>query len=659
MNRPLLSLTLSLGLLPLAAAAEDETAIALDPVVVAGQTGEDGAAAGDIDAVVITEQELELLNPQDLQDVFITQPTVTVGGSTAITQKLYVQGVEETNLAVTIDGTRQNNKTFHHNATTVIDPDLLKAVRIDPGVAPADAGPGALGGAVAFETKDVDDLLAPGRSFGGTATGEYQTNGDIFSSSGTVYGRWQGFEGLVFGKFADGDLRRDGDGDVIVGSGTALVSALAKVAYEAPTGDRFEAVFEMVDDDDARPYRANLGGILGGRPTPLTRNYDLNRQNYTLTYTDATPALLWDPKVQIGYSVTDLAVTEDTQEIFGTTRSINGRAQNTLSGVRGTVTLGADFYVDEAELDYRYRPDPLFDERGSERAQNLGVYGQARLDLTERVRLSLGHRADFQRFEGVDGTEATNSGPSYNVSGEVDITSILTAHAGYAHVWAGIPLAENFIINPNWAYGDGLEPVTADNVVAGLKAHYRGWSAGARVFQTRIENARTPDYRLGPDLQRTIRTRGYELSAGYDWTAGFAKVAYAFIDADIDGRPADSEAGRYLTVPVGHVLSLSAAHTIAQWGLTVGADAQVAFAYNDTYDVDIGGRGDSLPGYGVVNAFAEYTPARFPNLTLRAEANNIFDESYAARGTYGIEYGTVQPLLEPGRSFLLKATARF
>ncbi|TIP52051.1 MAG: TonB-dependent receptor, partial [Mesorhizobium sp.] len=78
------------------------------------------------------------------------------------TQKIYVNGVDENNLAVTVDGSRQNNKVFHHNGTYLLDPALLKAASVQAGVAPADAGPGALAGSLGFETKDAVDLLEPG-----------------------------------------------------------------------------------------------------------------------------------------------------------------------------------------------------------------------------------------------------------------------------------------------------------------------------------------------------------------------------------------------------------------------------------------------------------------------------------------------------------------
>ncbi|MEQ8371040.1 MAG: TonB-dependent receptor plug domain-containing protein, partial [Alphaproteobacteria bacterium] len=138
------------GVVILDPSAGNSSAVILDPILVAGSGGP--GATADPTTVSIGIETLERLDPQDLQDVFRSTPSVQVGSSLPISQKVYVNGVEETNLAVTIDGSRQKNKLFHHNTTTLIDPDLLKAVRVNPGVAPADAGPGALGGSIAYET---------------------------------------------------------------------------------------------------------------------------------------------------------------------------------------------------------------------------------------------------------------------------------------------------------------------------------------------------------------------------------------------------------------------------------------------------------------------------------------------------------------------------
>ncbi|NJO54018.1 MAG: TonB-dependent receptor plug domain-containing protein, partial [Bacteroidales bacterium] len=99
--------------------------IVLDTINVTGAgqgIGRDG-----VSEINITSVDLERRNATDVRGIFRGEPRVTVGSSLPMSQKIYVQGVEETNLAVSIDGSRQNNKVFHHNATTLIDPSLLKA----------------------------------------------------------------------------------------------------------------------------------------------------------------------------------------------------------------------------------------------------------------------------------------------------------------------------------------------------------------------------------------------------------------------------------------------------------------------------------------------------------------------------------------------------
>lgn len=619
-----------------------------------------GVALENDNVVDVDSEDIARQNPSDIQDLFKSEPTVSVGSSIPASQKVYVNGVEETNLSVTIDGARQNNKVFHHNATTLIDPSLLKAVRIDPGVAPADAGAGALAGSIAYETRDVDDLLAEGLSFGGFVKSEYDSNGDVFTNSGSIYGRQGGFEFLGYLKIGNGGLREDGSGSTIIGSGTDLVSGLGKTAYTTQTGDRFEFSVEQVKDDDARPYRANIGQIFGGRPVPLTRNYDITRQNFVFTYTKDNPTGWWDPTIKLAYSETDLFIDETDQTIQGATTSLNGKIENRFAVATGSVTAGIDFYDESATLDYRYLADSAYDEAGEEKSRNIGIYAQARLEPTDRTRLSFGLRADFQNFTGADGTEFSDNGLSGNLSGAFDITEQITLTAGYSNIWGGVPLAENFIINPAWAYPEnGIEAPTAENIFIGANARFGAWDLSGKVFRTNIDNARAPTYGGGPDGTANLESKGFELGVGYAWNNGFARIGYANIDSDVDGRTADSYSGNYLTTPLGEVITLEIGHKLPQHGLTFGVDAQIVLSETDTYDFDTGGQGPTLPSYEVVNAFVEWQPKQNDNWTIRGEVNNIFDANYTSRATYGQEFSTVSSLTEPGRSFKISASLRF
>lgn len=629
-----------------AAPLAEDGSLLLGPILVTGATGDNVPGASQ---VVIGPQDIERLAPRDLADLFRITPSVSVGGSIPMSQKLYVNGVEETNLAISIDGARQNNRIFHHNGTNVIDPALLAQASVDAGVAPADAGPGALGGAVTYETVDARDLLEFEDGFGARSSNTFDFNGTTATSAFTVYGMRDGFEGLASVNVGKGGDFKDGDGTTVDGSGTDFVSGLLKGAWQSDTGHRFELGYERVADNADRPFRANIGSV--GTDAGL-RNYDLVRQNTVFTYTDDTPEGWLDPRVVIGYARTELSDLEWTDLGFGAssgdTDSLSGRAENTFALGLGTVVAGVDVYRDEAnysDQDYSAR------EKGS----NVGLYVQARLEPFERSRVGVGGRYDFHSIEGVGGQTWDDSGVSGNIGGEYDLTDALTVRAAYSHVWSGPALAENFIMNPDWDYAGGLKPMTADNVTAGFAFTRGAFMFEANLFRTKIDDVRTATWANGAET-RDLKTQGFELATGYAWADGQARFGYTDTDVEINGAVADSYLGNYLGVPAGQAFTVDVTHSFPARGITIGGDAEFGLKNDDT-EATVDGR--ALPSYQVVNVFAEWEPESLPTVTLRAEVRNLFDEAYSSRSTYGQDFVDVDPLMEPGRSFILAAIARF
>jgi hemoglobin/transferrin/lactoferrin receptor protein len=636
------------GAVILAQPESSSSATMLSPVVVEGAASADphAGAADRANSITIGQEELERRNPGSMKQVFAGEASVSVGGGQPMSQKVYVQGVEETNLAVSIDGARQNNKVFHHNGTNLIDPELLKLARVDPGVAPADAGPGALGGSIVYETVDAGDLLKPGQSVGGFVGTEYNTNGDTLAFSGSAYARHEGFEVLGFFKDADGSNYKDGDGRAVEGTGAGLQSVLGKLGYESESGHRFEVSAEQVHDEAVRPFRANIGRLTN-RNEGL-RVYDLKRQNFVFNYSTPHAEGLFDPKLVLGFGRTELGVPTPFGSA-GVTSSLSGKVENDFNLSPGnTVTVGVDFYDDEAEYS-----DPTVTIR--EAATNVGAYAQARLTPIDRLRLSFGARADRHEFEGVDGSTTDNDGVSGNASAAYDATDWLTLKAGYSRVFGGVALAENFILNENWTYTGGIEAVRSENTNLGFETHYRGFTFGAGIFRSDFDNARNESYGGGAALTADFETKGYNLSVGYNWGPGFARLTYTDTDFEINGQPGDSDFGQYLGTPVGQIFALEVAHSFRDIGLMVGGTLDAALKNDDPQAAGL----RPLDSYEAVGLYAQYTPPSMEYLTLRAEANNIFDETYADRATYGQEFGNVIPLYEPGRSFLVKAKVRF
>lgn len=126
----------------------------------------------------VDDIKINTRNATLIKDVFRDIPGVYVGGTNGMNQKIYMRGVSDRGLNITIDGAKQNGNTFHHNADLLIDPDLIKAVEVDVGARSVVNGSGALGGSVAFRTVDASDMLEDGQDIGAKLKVGYTSNNE-------------------------------------------------------------------------------------------------------------------------------------------------------------------------------------------------------------------------------------------------------------------------------------------------------------------------------------------------------------------------------------------------------------------------------------------------------------------------------------------------
>ncbi len=622
-------------------AQDAQPVFTLDPIIVQ-QRDELGDEADRATSMYVSDRELERARTGDLKDVFSGIASVSVGGALPLTQKIFVNGVDMLNLGVTVDGTAQNNRAFHHVSANAIDPGLLKQVRADATVSPADAGPYALAGSVVFETVDATDILEPGDSFGGNVRLSFSDNGQTLQSSLTLAGQQGGFEWLLYGKLADGEDYEDGDGNRVYGTRAALESYLGKVAYEAG-GHRFEFSAQRLMDSSLRQERANFGGF-NGVDDALTL-YNTTRESYSFVYETPDATGMWDPRVHIGYSESEI-VKPEPWDSNGRSGTFSATFQNTFHLSEGnTVTAGID-YQDR----FGNYLSPTYAEDQTEESQNVGLFAQARLQPTDRLKVSFGARYDSQSFTGVNGFEGDFSGWSGNASLAFAATDELTLRGGVSSVFGGLVIEDNY---EYWrmlgatAY-DGLEAARADNATIGFDWTRGDLTLSGELFVTEIKNARSSTNNFD------FKSKGFNLGATYGWGTGFARMTLSHSDVEIDGASGESFTAQDYGAPLGTLVAFEVEQETRVDGLKVGGGLDVAL----DYDFDDPALND-FDGYTVVNAWAEYVPPSLPNLTIRAEVNNLFDEQYADRATYGGEYGTIIPLREPGRTISLVAVAKF
>lgn len=607
----------------------------------------DGNAADCANSQYVAEAELDRARMGDLKDLFAGIASVSVGGGIPVAQKIFVNGIDMLNLAVTVDGVSQNNRLFHHVSANAFDPGLMKFVRVDAGAAPADAGPHAMAGAVVMETVDAADVLAEGQNIGGNVRLSYGDNGNTFGRSATVAGRSGGFEWLAYGKRATGGDYETGSGFTVDGSAADLATGLLKLAYQAPDGHRFELSGQRMEDDALRPYRANF--VSDGRPFPL-RRYDTTRDTLAFSYENTAAEGLWDPKIVLGSSKVRIGVAQPLDPALGISRgesgTVSGKVENRFHLAMGTVTAGIDFY--DRESTYSDNTQPGI----TESSRNLGLYAQARLDPTEQLSLSFGLRYDRQDFTGTSDWEGDFSGFSGNLSLAYRITDALTLRGGLSSVFGGLSIEDNFIYNPAWVY-DGLRASRATNYTLGFDYETGTLDVSGEVFLTKIDDARISTFRS--NANGDAESRGFNIGLGYGWDQGYLRASYSQSKVKVNGGGADSFTALDLGTPLGGVFAIEMQHTPDGSAFTYGGSIEAATRYSD-----MDGFADAeIPGYAVLNLFAEYNSPTIEGLVIRAEVLNLFDKEYADRATYGADFAAVTPLYEPGRTVSLVAAMKF
>lgn len=640
----------SLLSLTVAALAQDKPVV-LDLVTIISDGRDNIEATG---GTVLTEDDLKTLQPSDVSELFSRVSTVTVSGGGGASKRIHVLGMEQSALAVSVDGVPQVATSWHHTGSNVIDPAFLKRVEVEAGAAAADAGFAAAAGAVRYETVSALDMLEDGRAIGGRASLSYGSNGRGLAGTLAGYGRSGGLDWLVMLHGADGDDYENGDGTPILGTAPAARNLLTKFGYEFE-GHRIELSYEKSRDDADRLIKMNMG-LSGDELHPLK----IDRETIKLGYTATNPTANWDPEVVIYLSQQDYWRPNYTtrtngnmilnEDLFG------GKVQNSFDIGIGRITAGVDFGQHDYHVDNYGNLAPRY--RNFSTSQ-VGAYVQGRFTLDSGISLSTGLRHDAQRFTDWNGQRFSESGTSANATLSYRVNDSIEVFAGASQTWLGYVIGDYgyihargsaFHTDPDFAPGE------AENYKIGANLAGEGWNGGITFFDTQLRGF--PNYD-DPALtnEPEYRSKGFTLNAGLDFGATRIGATYTKADVTVDGAPAVPSSG--MVMPVGDMATLFVDHEIAAWNAKLGASVQWAGSVQS-------GEAEALnfyeePSYTVVNAYAEWAPQGYEAMTLRLSVDNLFDETYYERSGYAKRdaRGGIEPVYAPGRTITFGGTVKF
>ncbi|MCA6123106.1 TonB-dependent hemoglobin/transferrin/lactoferrin family receptor [Bradyrhizobium sp. WSM 1704] len=262
----------------------------LDTITVVASKTEERAIDALAPVSTVTLEKIQGLQPNRTSDIFYSVPGVAFqergdDPSTVIN----IRGLQDFGrVAVVVDGARQNYQRTGHNAngSFFLDPELIGGVDVVRGPTANIYGSGAIGGVVAFRTKDIDDVLRPGERWGVDMSGSYGTNKD--RGMGSVFGGVRAdpdvdvFGGAVYRTQSN---YKDGDGTEIGNTGNDITAGLMKVTIRPAEGHEFKigGIFQDYQYNIGQPNRgptttaAPLAAIAGSSV------YASDAKNYTGT----------------------------------------------------------------------------------------------------------------------------------------------------------------------------------------------------------------------------------------------------------------------------------------------------------------------------------------------------------------------------------------
>ena len=635
----------------------------------------------------ITAQDIEQFQANDLADVFRESPSVSVGGSVGVAQKIYVRGLEDAYLNVTVDGAQQTSTLFHHIGRVTLDPDLLKQIDVQAGAGEATSGPGAIGGSIRFKTKDAQDLLADGEQFGGKVKASYFSN-DGTRYSGSLYGNLSDTWGLLgYYSTVDRDDMEDGNGDKVYGTAADQDLLFVKASGELAKHHYLSLSVEQREEEGAFSARPNWVVLEGAPLYPSKASRDTYVANYrwehsALGFLEAT-----------AYS-TSSAFRGGRFDWLADIDTVGFDIRNTQETTDHTFVYGTDYRKDEVQS------GPAGGAvQNSEESSVIGIYAQAHSQITPALLLSYGLRYDSYDFQqrilleeyygtpvtdtaaGLDDNEISlNAGLSYQLS------DTWTLGLGFAQAARGKEIGDGFTIDEYLYDGEDIPVVAGDlkpekvtNIEASAAYSANNLEARFSVYQSVIDDVIFSGY-PGNAVYNNIgelESSGVEINLAYRWESVDIYAGFSSVDVALSPR-SDLYSVPYKSIDINGYefvgLGNSRGNTWvlgADYQATAAISVGVNLTYVDDIDIDTlhqaleNGWTDALytlnkAGYTLFDIYGSWEVSQ--SLQVNLAVTNLFDKLYldhSSVGDYSEVFASVRGPYEAGRDIRLSVSYAF
>jgi hemoglobin/transferrin/lactoferrin receptor protein len=540
------ALLLAAAALPLAAQTVD-----LDTVTITATRIETRVLEVPATVTVKSRDDMDRELVFDLKDLVRYEPGVTVsddGGRFGISD-ITIRGIGGNRVLMEVDGVRMPDAfsigSHANSGRDVVDTDLLKRVEIVRGSVSSLYGSDAIGGVVAFTTRDPEDLIPAGGSFGLTAKMGYSGWNDSTVAGATFAARASAWSALLAYTRRDGH-ETDNAGRV-GGTGATRTepvpqdlysdSVLAKLVFDASDTQRLRLSWEGTRTDtftDVLTAVSATPPMAGGAQTTALVGSD-EQQRSRLTFEHSFPLGAWRVYWQ---------QSETGQETL---------EHRNAASFAGAVAPQARWRLFDFEQEEVGAEVTLFSDFEALGAAHTLAYGAEYIE-TDTAQLRTGAQTNL-----LTGVASTTILPDAFPVRDFPLT---TTRQASVFVQDEIRLGA-WTITPGVRYDDYALRPTVDAIFA---ADNPGFVA-AHIDESNVSP------KLGVMYRFTEHSSGYfNYAAGFrtppydDANIGFENLAFgytAIANPDLKSETSDSfELGWRLARPSGHYLALTAYYNL-------------------------------------------------------------------------------------------------
>ena len=647
-----LRLSISASALAIASASASAQTVQLDGIVLTfSKIGESAIEALAGSSAIDNEQLDQQFQADSVSQIMDTIPGVTTQENALDTaQAINIRGLQDFGrVNVMIEGARQNFQKSGHNADGMfyLEPEMIKRVDVTRGPTSTIYGSGAIGGVVAFELLDADDILKPGEYAAVRTRTRYGTNGNSKLGSATGAVRVGNFDvlGQLNGRWSDD--YKDGGGNTIDNSGDTTKSGLVKARWQLAPGHQLTGTF--------LDYRSDFVD-----QTSTGAEYDstVDNKQYTLGYTFSSPDNpLLDLSAKVYRNETELDQTRlqannaydrsfDVEttgfDIFNTSRFEFGSAKL-------AITYGGDAFEDRVST-FAEQPDSSVALTPGGRRTVAGAFVQSKATFFDTLDIIAALRYDRYELES-DDYNSDGSRVSPKITAGVTPFKGITFFATYAEGYRAPAITETlmegthpfpaFDVLPN----PNLRPEVAHNIEGGINFSFDNLFRQSDTFRAKVVAFRNkvddyidmvgvgepycgiPGEKIEDCLPSLIvQTQRYENIANavikglefegmYDARSWFFGIGAHLI------RGENADTGDPLATIPADQLTLTLGFRAFDEKLVAGTRTRFVAAQDR---VPTGVLATS--GYTVVDLFGEY--AMNENTTINVNIDNLFDKEY-------------------------------